>query len=558
MPDKTYASDLRSSGARHHDAPTRGSSVSAPDTAGIQIAGAPGRALRLPSDVLAMQRAVGNRVVTSLLSRDIGRNMPGLAAVRQKPVATQPTLVQRAPETWYRGEAEGVSPARPGSVIHDFGDGLYLAGDQSLAAQYASLRAGPNPETGRVLAATFERSLLGRVLNLNTDPRWAAFMGEKMSGGVTNEGLIRLANENYWHLFQAFLQRNGLSLDNFDAIIGPEYVRNGTQMCIRNPSIAGQIRAMLAPAPASPTAKPPGGPGPDAPTELPVKTQYNVLSTQKIPGNRVVSDVEVILGDGLEVMNGRIVGEGGQPVPGRFILRITTDANGALVAAEATSTEAAALAETLARQALQSAPKVGVAGAGGGGAAGAARAVSPWVKGASWAGLALFILVTGYRYQTATSENKPRVLARAGGGLAAGMLASYGVCNLVLGIETLGWSLLICGALVGVPAGMAGEAAADVAYDEATIDDDEIRAWVAAHGLADIERLPATEKLRMILSVMRGWVSDDDIAAIQRILGSVSSAAEMTALRRAIEPHLSDLSSIGQRTQVRVALARRI
>ncbi len=61
------------------------------------------------------------------------------------------------------------------------------------------------------------------------------------------------------------------------------------------------------------------------------------------------------------------------------------------------------------------------------------------------------------------------------------MLGSYAICNLVLGIETLGWSLLICGALVGVPAGLAGEAAADVAYDQATIVDAEIHAWVTAH-----------------------------------------------------------------------------
>jgi hypothetical protein len=138
------------------------------------------------------------------------------------------------------------------------------------------------------------------------------------------------------------------------------------------------------------------------------------------------------------------------------------------------------------------------------------------------------------------------------------MVGGYVVCNLVLGIETLGWSLLICGALVGVPAGMAGEALADVAYDEATIDDDEIREWIASHGLDDIRRLPAREKSRMIFSLMRGWISDEDVATIVRILDSVGSIAEMAALRQAIEPHIIEMSSIGQRTQVRVALARRL
>ena len=253
MPDKTYAPDLRNTGVRHQGAPTSASTASAPDTTGMKVTDAPNRAL-LSHDVLALQRAAGNRAVTSLLNSNISRSVPRLTAVQRKLVAAQPALVQRAPETWYRGEAEGVPPARPGSVIHDFGDGLYLTDDSSLAAQYAALRASPHPETGRVLAASFERSLLGRMLDLNTDPRWAAYMSETTPGGLTHEQLIRMANENYWSFFQEFLRRNGLSLDSFDSIIGPEYVRSGTQMCIRNPSTAGQIRAMLAPPSAGPAS----------------------------------------------------------------------------------------------------------------------------------------------------------------------------------------------------------------------------------------------------------------------------------------------------------------
>jgi hypothetical protein len=63
-----------------------------------------------------------------------------------------------------------------------------------------------------------------------------------------------------------------------------------------------------------------------------------------------------------------------------------------------------------------------------------------------------------------------------------------------LGIETLGWSLLICGALVGAVAGTAAEAIAGVVYEEATIDDDEIRDWLSSHDLETIGRLPAAEK----------------------------------------------------------------
>lgn len=459
-------------------------------------------------------------------------------------------LVQRAPETWYRGEAEGVAPAKPGSVIHDFGDGLYLTDDPALAAKYANIRAGRTPATGQVVAATFERTLLGRVLDLSTDPRWATYMRETTPSGNTHEQLIRMANENYWRFFHEFLRRHGLVLENFDTIIGPEYVRNGTQICIRNPGIAAQVRGML--------GIPSTGDAPArAPAKYPVESRFRVLSTDKIPGGRVVSYVEVALGDGLEALNGRVTASGGRPVPTRFTLRITTDVNGALVAAEAFSRETAALAETLARQALNTAPRAGAAEVGTG-VASATRSVSPWVRGASWAGLVLFAAISVYRYSTATPEDRPRVLAHVGGGLAAGMVGSYVVCNLLLGIETLGWSLLICGAAVGVPAGFGGEAIADVAYDEATIDDDEIREWTASHSLADIGRLPTGEKLRLIFSLMRGWISDEDVTSIERILSSVRSAAEISALRQAIEPHITEMTSIGQRTQVRMALGRRL
>jgi hypothetical protein len=138
------------------------------------------------------------------------------------------------------------------------------------------------------------------------------------------------------------------------------------------------------------------------------------------------------------------------------------------------------------------------------------------------------------------------------------MAAGYLVCNLVLGIETLGWSLLICGGLVGIAGGAAGEAIAGVAYEEATIDDDEIRAWTSTHDLATVGRLPAAEKVRMIFSLMKGWISDDDVAAMTRILQSVTSAAEMDAIRRTVEPYIaSQMSSIGQRTALRMALSRR-
>jgi hypothetical protein len=41
--------------------------------------------------------------------------------------------------------------------------------------------------------------------------------------------------------FQNWLRSRGNSLDDFDVIIGPEYIRGGSQACIRNETIADRL-----------------------------------------------------------------------------------------------------------------------------------------------------------------------------------------------------------------------------------------------------------------------------------------------------------------------------
>jgi hypothetical protein len=284
----------------------------------------------------------------------------------------------------------------------------------------------------------------------------------------------------------------------------------------------------------------------DKPTEVPpaefnVKTQYKVLNTTKVPGsNNFVSEVEVILGDGIEGLNNAAKVQNKSPIPSRLTIRITIDGNGSFIAAESAAGEKSSLIEFLARKTFESAPKT--------------PGVSPWVRGVSWAGIILFIGITIYRYSKADPKDKPRVLAQAGGGLVTGMAGGYLVCNLVLGIETLGASLLICGFLVGIPAGIAGEAIADTIYDEATIDDDEIRAYTQQNDLQTIGVLPFEEKLKMIFSLMKGWVSDEDVKAIVKICKSTKNDSELRAIATILEPQLIHLTSIGQRTEIRFAL----
>jgi hypothetical protein len=136
-------------------------------------------------------------------------------------------------------------------------------------------------------------------------------------------------------------------------------------------------------------------------------------------------------------------------------------------------------------------------------------------------------------------------------------LAGYVTCNLILGIETVGWSLLLCGFAAAIPGSIAGEELADVVYDEATVDDDEIRAWLSSTDLGSIGRTPASEKIRLIFSLMKGWISGDDVDAMVKVCQSVTTQNEMDLIRRAVSPHITSMSSIGQRTRLRIALARK-
>jgi hypothetical protein len=83
-------------------------------------------------------------------------------------------------------------------------------------------------------------------------------------------------------------------------------------------------------------------------------------------------------------------------------------------------------------------------------------------------------------------------------------------------------------------------------------DDNQIRAWVATHGLAIIGRQPVNEKIRMIHTLLNGWVSDEDLVAIRRLCRS--NPGDMAAIRTAIAPRIRELTDLGQRTQLRLIL----
>ncbi len=83
-------------------------------------------------------------------------------------------------------------------------------------------------------------------------------------------------------------------------------------------------------------------------------------------------------------------------------------------------------------------------------------------------------------------------------------------------------------------------------------DDDQVRNWINGHSPDDIRNLSTVSKLKAIKTLMSGWISDDDVAAIIKICRSVTSKTEADPIRRDVDPH--SMVSIGQRSMVRMAL----
>jgi hypothetical protein len=86
--------------------------------------------------------------------------------------------------------------------------------------------------------------------------------------------------------------------------------------------------------------------------------------------------------------------------------------------------------------------------------------------------------------------------------------------------------------------------------------DDQVRDWVTRHPGAGLAGLNAPTRIAMIDKLFEGWISDADVEAIGAICGSVPDAAQSAAVKAHLESRLLDMTSIGQRTRVRVFLSQ--
>lgn len=86
--------------------------------------------------------------------------------------------------------------------------------------------------------------------------------------------------------------------------------------------------------------------------------------------------------------------------------------------------------------------------------------------------------------------------------------------------------------------------------------DSDIRDWVTDHATETIAEVGTDLKLRMINRLLDGWVSDDDLDAVEKICKSVHAAGEINAIRAGVQPRELDLTDLGQRTRLRVILGQ--
>jgi hypothetical protein len=93
-----------------------------------------------------------------------------------------------------------------------------------------------------VIKVEVAQSELGRVLDFYFDKNlrndWEEYLRNRESGDVVLSGGPA---EIYYGHFVNWVYGKGMRLSDFDTIIGPEYIRGGSQICIRNKAIAERL-----------------------------------------------------------------------------------------------------------------------------------------------------------------------------------------------------------------------------------------------------------------------------------------------------------------------------
>ncbi|MFD9460412.1 DUF4157 domain-containing protein [Streptomyces sp. NPDC060027] len=162
----------------------------------------------------------------------VERFMAGSPRPMTVPVGPDAAL-SLADEFWYRGYAEGAAVARDGPYRHDLGEGLYFSDEPDVANEYGALRAQEQgkPTSQRLGRVKLDQNKMGRVFDFTKELDFMKYYEH------TKATLKEVSGDPYRNLVENHLRVKNIKLEDFDILIGPEGIRGGRQMCIRNPAL---------------------------------------------------------------------------------------------------------------------------------------------------------------------------------------------------------------------------------------------------------------------------------------------------------------------------------
>jgi hypothetical protein len=86
--------------------------------------------------------------------------------------------------------------------------------------------------------------------------------------------------------------------------------------------------------------------------------------------------------------------------------------------------------------------------------------------------------------------------------------------------------------------------------------DSEIRDWVTNQSNTTLSSLPTSEVIRLISRLLKGWISDDDVAAVEHICRALTSGPQMSRVRSGVAGSVDGMNTTRQKDRVNAALAR--
>jgi uncharacterized protein YukE len=85
-------------------------------------------------------------------------------------------------------------------------------------------------------------------------------------------------------------------------------------------------------------------------------------------------------------------------------------------------------------------------------------------------------------------------------------------------------------------------------------DDDQVRDWVSRSDPAEVATVATATKVRMVDSLMDGWISNDDVTAIESICRTARAGDQAEAVRAAVSARLGEMWGSEQRTRLQAAI----